>query len=117
MMTDVGTTTAPAASDVVVGFEPAILYLDPDTAALFAEVDAILCAALTPARRLPAPPVNGWALISPSSADRSCGALVRPRRGPKQLVRAVQRSPPTPQLSAIKVNGASERQVMASQQT
>jgi hypothetical protein len=43
-------TVAPATVDSVGVLEPEILYLDPDTVALIAEVDAILCAALTPTR-------------------------------------------------------------------
>jgi hypothetical protein len=93
-MTHLG-TVAPAMGDSVGVLEPEILYLDPDIAALIAEVDAILCAALTPTRRPPVPPVAGWALMRP-------GRLVGPalrwfalRRRPAQPVRAVQRSPPT----------------------
>jgi hypothetical protein len=45
MMTQLG-TVAPATGDSVGVLEPEILYLDPATAALIAEVDAILSAAL-----------------------------------------------------------------------
>jgi hypothetical protein len=103
MMTPIN-TVAPATNDTIGSPETEILYLDPDTAALIAEVDAILCAALTPARRPPAPPATGCALVEPRSAGRSSGALVRPRRGPVQPVRAVQRGPPTPEQPATNVN-------------
>jgi hypothetical protein len=104
MMTHLETAAAPAASDTTGSPETEILYLDPDIAALIAEVDAILCAALAPARRLPAPPVTGCALVEPRSAGWSCGALVRPRRGPVQPVWAVQRGPPTREQPATKAN-------------
>jgi hypothetical protein len=94
-MTHLG-AVAPATGDSVGVLEAEILYLDPDTAPLIAEVDAILCAELTPTRRPPVPPVTGCALMGP-------GRLVGPGlrwsalgRRPAQPVRAVQRSPPTP---------------------
>jgi hypothetical protein len=96
-MTHINTVAAPASSDVIGSVvEPEILSLDPDVAALFAEVDAILCAALGPARYPPAPPATGCALPRPRSAGRSWSVLVRPQAGPVHPVRAVQRSPPTP---------------------
>lgn len=104
MMTHINTVAAPTTNDTVGNPETEILYLDPDIATLFAEVDAILCAALAPARWPPAPPATGCALVGPRSAGRSCGALVRPRRGPVQPVRAVQRGPPTREQPATKVN-------------
>lgn len=66
---------------------------DPDVVALFAEVDAVLRAALPPAPRLPAPPATGCAL-TPRSAGRSSTAGMRPCVAPVRPVRAVQRSPP-----------------------
>ena len=104
MTTQLGTVAAPTTSDTIGTVKPEILHLDPDTAALIAEVDAILSAALTPARRPPAPPATGCALVGPRSAGRSCGALVRPRRGPVHHVWAVQRGPPARQQPATKVN-------------
>jgi hypothetical protein len=104
MTTQLGTAAAPTTSDTIGTVEPEILHLDPDTAALIAEVDAILCAALTPARRPPAPPATGCALVGPRSCGRSCGALVRPRRGPVHPVWAVQRGPPTRQQPATRVH-------------
>lgn len=75
---------------------------DADVAELFAEVDAILCAAVAAARRPPAPPVRA-------------GALLSARQGPAHQVRAVQRSPPaSPHTRSLL---SSERQVMTSQQT
>jgi hypothetical protein len=97
-------TLAPATGDTIGSPETEILYLDPDTAALFAEVDAILCAALAPVRRPPAPPATGRALVEARSAALSGDGLVRPRRGPARPVRAVERGPPTPQQPATKVN-------------
>ncbi len=65
MMTQLSTAALPAASDTIGGLEFEILDLDPDVAALIAEVDAILCAALTPARRPPTPPVTGCTFVRP----------------------------------------------------
>jgi hypothetical protein len=108
-------TAAPANSDTIDGPESGILCLDPDVAALIAEVDAILCAALTPARQPPAPPATGCAVIEPRSAGRSCDGLVRPRSGPVQAVRAVQRGPPNSRTAREqKSSSRRERQVMAS---
>ena len=56
--------------------------LDAEVAELFAEVDAILCAAVTLDPRQSTPPVAAYAPL-------------RTRRGPARPVRAVQRSPPT----------------------
>lgn len=103
MMTHLDTVAVPASSVAIVSVEPEILHLDPDVAMLFAEVDAILCAAVIPARRPPAPPA-GCALVGSRSAGRSCGALVGPRRGPVHPVWAVERGPPTRQRPATKVN-------------
>jgi hypothetical protein len=100
MMTHLDTVAASATSDTAASPEPEILYLDPDTAALFAEVDAILCAAPAFARQPPAPPVTGCALVRPRSAGRPCGYRMRPRRAPTQPVRAVERGPPTPEQPA-----------------
>ncbi|MDT5170123.1 MAG: hypothetical protein QOD02_3454, partial [Mycobacterium sp.] len=55
MMTHLGTVVARTTSETIGRAEREILYSDPDTAALVAEVDAILCAALLRARRPPAP--------------------------------------------------------------
>lgn len=95
MMTHLDTVAALATSDTAGRLEPEILYLDPDIAALFAEVDALLCAALAFTCRPSAPAVAGCALVRPRSAGRSCGAAVRPRGAPLQPVRAMQRGPPT----------------------
>ncbi len=117
MMTHLDTVAPPASGDTIVSVEPEFMYLDPDVAAMIAEVDAILHAALASARRPPAPPATACALVGPRPAARSCGARVRPRRGPVHPVRAVQRGPPTRQRPATKVHIPRERQVMASQQT
>jgi hypothetical protein len=94
-----------------------ILALDPDTAALIAEVDPISCAALTATRRQLAPPVTGRAFVR-------TGPLVGPAvdwsalgRGPVQPVHPVQRSPPNQTKPAATRSNPSERQVMTSQQT
>jgi hypothetical protein len=102
MITHINTVATPANSDTIGSAELEILCLDPDIAALFAEVDAILCEALNPACRPPAPPATGCALARPRSAGRSWGALVRPRSAPVHPARAVQRSPPTPQQPATR---------------
>jgi len=94
MMTHLGAVAAPTTSDTIGSPETEILYLDPDTAALMAEVDAILCAALAPSRRPPMPPATERALVEGRSAALVGDALVRPRHGPARPVRAVQRGPP-----------------------
>ena len=116
MMTGLGTAAVPAERRTIGGLEFEILALDPDVAALIAEVDAILCAALTPARRPPAPPVTGCAFSRPG---RLVGPAVRWSalgRGPVQPVHAVHRSPPVPTAPRRKPANPNERQVMASQQ-
>lgn len=97
MNTHLDTLVASATSEAIDSPDQQALHLldDPDVAALFAEIDALVCAALTPVRCSPAPPVTGCALLGPRSAGRSCGALVRARDGPVHRVRAVQRGPPT----------------------
>jgi hypothetical protein len=69
---------------------------------LFAEVDAILCAALRPRRH---PPATGRAVPRPRLGGRASGGCAHPRRAPIHQRRATQRSPP---------NRMSERQVMTS---
>lgn len=108
MMTHLGTTIA---GDTIESPELEILDLAPDVVALIDEIDAILCAALAPVRRPPAPPVTGCALLS---SGRLAGPVVRwsalGRRPvqPVSAVRAVQRGPPnrSPRSSpAISVKG------------
>jgi hypothetical protein len=94
MMTQISTVAAPATGDTIDSLETEILYLDPDTAALMAEVDAILCAALARARRPPTPPATERALVEGRSAALVGDALVRPWHRPARRVRAVQRGPP-----------------------
>lgn len=94
MMTHLDIVAVPATSDTVGSPELEILDLDPDTAALIAEVDAILCAALTPTRRPPAPPVTGRAFVRPSPLVGPAVCWSALGRGPIQPVHAVQRSPP-----------------------
>jgi hypothetical protein len=67
MNTHLDTSVAPATSEAIDSPDQQALHLldDPDVAALFAEVDALLCAALTPVRCSPAPPVTGCALLGP----------------------------------------------------
>ena len=116
-MTLVEAVAAPANSTNIDSSEPKLVRVDPDMVALFAEVDAILCAALAPARFLPALPVTGCALVEPRWAGRSCGAPVRARRAPVRHVRAVQRSPPGRAHARDDAsNDSKERQVMASLQ-
>src|ERR1700690_4540441 len=100
MMTHLGTVVARTTSETIGRAERGIRCSGPDIAALVAEVDAILCAALLRARRPPAPPATRCAVVRPRPAGRTCGALVGPRRGPVQPVRAVQRGPPNPRQTA-----------------
>jgi hypothetical protein len=98
-MTNTTRMAAPATIDPLgdLDLELQLLESDPDVVALFAEVDAILCAALAPRRCPPAPPATGSAHPGrPRSAGRSRGALLRPRRAPVHHVRALPRSPPPP---------------------
>jgi hypothetical protein len=82
MMTSLGTAAVLAASETIGSLEFEILDLDPDVTALMAEVDAILCAALTLARRPPAPPVAGSDISRPGQLDGP--AMRRPLPGPRQ---------------------------------
>ena len=64
----------PAIEDSVSEIEWEIRFLDPDVAALIAEVDAILCAALTTHRRSLAPsPATG--LPGPGRGRRAGSAV------------------------------------------
>ncbi len=87
-------TVAPPTSDTSDSPESEILYLDPDVLALIAEIDEILCAALTLDRQPLSPPATGSGAIEPRLGGRSSGAVVGVRSGPAQPVRAVQRGPP-----------------------
>jgi hypothetical protein len=116
-MTHLDTVVAPASEAIDRPDQQALHLLDdPEVAALIAEVDAILCAALTPVRCSPAPPVTGCALLGPRSAGRSCGALVPAWEGPAHRVRAVQRGPPTDNNPRPRSTTTPGSQVMASQQ-
>jgi hypothetical protein len=95
MMTNLGNAAVPAASETIGRLEFEILDLDPDVAALMAEVDAILCAAPTPARRPPAPPVAGSDSSGPGGLDGPAIRRSAPRPAPVHPVRAGQRGPPT----------------------
>jgi len=85
MMTSVRTAAVSAARGTIGSLEFEILDLDPDVTALIAEVDAILCAALTPARRPPAPeksdPVTRRSATMRASATRA-GRATQPA-GPR----------------------------------
>jgi hypothetical protein len=116
MMTKVGTAAVSAARGIIGSLELEILDLDPDVTALIAEVDAILCAALTPARRPPAPPVTGSDFLRPDRLDGPAVRRSATMRAAVPNVRAVQRSPPVPDRSRDEGHYAIERQVMASQQ-
>jgi hypothetical protein len=100
MTTHIDTVGAPGRRDPIDETPWGLLCLDPDVEALFAEVDAILCAALVPHRWLPVPPATGSDLAGPPSAGRSRGAPCRPWGAPVHPVRAVPRSPPTGQRPA-----------------
>jgi hypothetical protein len=95
MMTSLGTAGVPAASGTIGSLEFEIVDLDPDVAALIAEVDAILCGVLTSARRPSAPPVAGSDITRPGRLDRPAVRRSAPRPAPVHPVRAVQRGPPT----------------------
>ena len=95
MITSVGTATVPAACGTIGSLEFEILDVDPDVAALIAEVDAILCAALTPARRPPAPLVTGSDFSMPGLLVASAVRRSALSCAPEHPVRAAQRGPPT----------------------
>jgi hypothetical protein len=96
-MTHISTAAAtPATNDTFGGLDLNVLYLKPEIAALFAEVDAILCAALDPARCPPAARVTGCPPPRSRATGRWRGALVRRWARPVHPVQAVQRSPPLP---------------------
>lgn len=103
-MTHINTVAAPASSGTSGDAEVEILCLDPDVAALFDEVDAILCAALAPRRCPPVPRVAAGARMRPRPAVRPWGVLVRPRAGPVHPVRAVERGPPTSEQPATTID-------------
>jgi hypothetical protein len=117
MMTSLGTAAEPAASGTIGNLDFEILDLDPDVAALIAEVEVILCAALTPACRSPAPPVTGSDFSMPGRLNGPAVRRSTPRRAPVRPVRAAQRSPPTREQPRPRSTTPCERQVMASQQT
>jgi hypothetical protein len=104
MMTSLGTAAVPAASETIGSLEFEILDLDPDVAALMAEVDAILCAAPTSARRPPPPPVAGSDIARPGRRDGPAVRRTAPRPAPAHPVRARQRGPPTREQPVTKVN-------------
>ncbi len=105
-------------SDSIGIAEPEILHLDPDVATLFAEVDAILCAALSPYRCPPAPPAIGCALVAPRLAGLSCGVLLRGGSAPARPIRAVQRGPPrSADNRRANMTTPCERQVVTAHQT
>jgi hypothetical protein len=72
----------------------ALRLLDQDVIQLFADVDAILCAALRPRRRPPAPPATGCAFLRPRLVGRASSGCAHPRPAPIHQCRATQRSPP-----------------------
>jgi hypothetical protein len=117
MMTSLGIAAVPAASGTIGSLEFEILDLDPDVAALIADVEAILCATLTPARRQPAPPVTGSDFSMPGGRDGPAVRRSAPRRAPVHAVRAAQRGPPTREDPRLRSTTPCERQVMASQRT
>jgi hypothetical protein len=104
MMTSLAFAAVPATSGAIEMLEFEILDLDPDVAALIAEVDAILCAALTSARRPSAPPVAGSDIVRPGRLDGPAVRRPTPRSAPVHPVRAVQRGPPTREQPVTMVN-------------
>jgi hypothetical protein len=109
MMAGLGTAAEPAASGTIGSLDFEILDLDPNVAALIGEVEAILCAALTPARRPPAPPVTGSQFSIPGRLDNPAVRRSAPRRAPVHPVRAAQRGPPAREEPPTKVNDPCER--------
>lgn len=86
---------APQTPDEATGQRSTLLLDDPSVIVLFAEVDAILCAAARhPSRRLPAPPAAGCALRGPRPSGRTSTTTERTWTAPVGDVQAVQRSPP-----------------------
>jgi hypothetical protein len=75
--------------------ELALRLLDQDVIDLFADVDAILCAALRPRRRHPGPPATGCAFSRPRWPGRAPGGCAHPRRARIHQRRATQRGPPS----------------------
>jgi hypothetical protein len=96
-MTQTSVAAIPVGSDMS---DLDLVLLDQDVVELFDDVDAILCAALRPRRRRPAPPVAGCAFSRPRFVARSSGDFTHPRPGRIHQHRATQRSPPrTPSKS------------------
>lgn len=93
-MPHLDTLAAPTVSESVASAQPEVLHLDRDTAALFAEVEEVLRAALASAYLPPARPAVGCAFVRPRSVGRSCSATVRPRLAPARRVDAIERGPP-----------------------
>lgn len=106
MMTSLSTAAVPAASGTIGTLAFEILDLDPDVAELIAEVDAILCAALTPARRPSAPPLAGSDIARPNRLDGPAMRRCAPRPAPVHDVRAGQRGPPIREQPVGTVNDA-----------
>lgn len=88
---------APHTPDEASRQSPALLLDDdPSVIVLFAEVDAILCAAAACSpRRPPAPPAAGCAPRGPRPAGRTSTPRQRRWASPAGDVLAVQRSPPS----------------------
>lgn len=90
-MTHTDVAPTPVSSDMS---DQALRLLDQDVVDLFAEVDAILCAALRPSRRHPGPLATGCAFSRPRLAGRPSGGCAHPRRARIHQRRATQRGPP-----------------------
>jgi hypothetical protein len=106
-MTYADVAPAPLSSDMP---DLALRLLDEDVIDLFADVDAILCAALRPRRRPPAVPVTGSAFARPRLVGPSPGGCAHSRRVRIHQRRATQRSPPP----LVVPNRIHERQVVTS---
>jgi hypothetical protein len=91
-MTHTDVAPTPVSSDMS---DQALRLLDQDVIDLFAEIDAILCAALRPRRLRAGPPATGWCAFSrPRLAGRASGGCAHPRRARIHQRRATQRGPP-----------------------
>jgi hypothetical protein len=99
-MTQTSVAAIPVGSDMS---DLDLVLLDQDVVELFDDVDAILCAALRPRRRQPAPPVAGCAFSRPRFVARSSGDFTNPGQG--------ESTSTAPRSGALRARRASQREV------